>query len=117
MNRYFAFSAVLVLVVVPAALAGRLTAVAGPQTLVTAKQTIDAFAQDAGEIAWATAPGPCGSVRIRALPAGKEQELISRSGGTCTDVANFSLLSELAVAQGRAVWAVFSGSNQASGGT
>jgi hypothetical protein len=89
---------------------------AGPATLVTAKGPIAAFAQDGGQLAWASIdPGPAcpWKLRIRLLAAHKQKAVNTGGGPTCASDTGFdpSHSTWLALAGTRALWTLYASGN------
>jgi len=107
---------VLSLTVVAGLLVGTAAAVptSSPMTLVSVNESIDAFAQDGGRVAWIS---ECGYVRIRTLATGAQVTLGEGNLWGERGCLETQLGEVLALAGKRAVWGGFgSGGNFYAGG-
>jgi hypothetical protein len=89
---------------------------ATPKTLVLAKGTIAAFAQDGGRISWASVETskPCPwLVRVRTLATKKQKAVNSQTGPTCHSDTGFdpAHTTYLALAGSRALWTLWASGN------
>jgi WD40 repeat protein len=79
-----------------------------PQTLVSVRGQIGAFAQDGNSIAWLSSSPRCSRlVELRNLATGAQSALASKRGATCRRRARMGVSPMLALAGRRALWGLY----------
>jgi WD40 repeat protein len=79
-----------------------------PQTLVSTRGQIGAFAQDGNQIAWLSSSPRCSRlVELRNLTTGKQSALASKRGATCRYRARTGVSPMLALAGSQALWGLY----------